>query len=79
MEPTTNKNKIYILIVVILAIIVAALILLRKTEAPVNTTEINGPQTSLITASEAKQFTSDINSATTSDNEESLKVIDSQF
>lgn len=80
MEPTTpttnNNNAMKIIIAIVaLALIVAALIFIRsKTEAPVDIEE-----TPMTAQQESQQLTSDINSATTFDNESSLQEIDKQF
>jgi len=77
MEPTTPKsnNTKIIVIIIILVIILGALILSRsKTEAPAN---VDSQQ--VANQQESSQLNSDINGATTFDNESDLSNIDKEF
>jgi hypothetical protein len=70
----SNTSKI-ILVIVLLIIAIGGLLMLKKSEAPVKIEE--QPQT--IEQSDSQQIGDEIDSATTFDNESSLKEIDKEF
>jgi hypothetical protein len=73
-EPKKSKTKL-IVIILILVVILAVLVLLRsKTEAPTN---MDNQQ--IANQQESTELNSDINNATTFDNESDLGSIDKEF
>ena len=77
--PNSNTKKLAVL-VLILAIILGVLLMQKtKNEAPerVQNNKVAAPLTAA--QKESKQFTDDINSATSFNNESSLKEIDKEF
>ena len=74
--PSSNVKKLIIIVLIIVIISIFLLIQRSKTEDPVRV-ENNGIQT--VVEKESKQYTDDINSATSFNNESALKEIDKEF
>ena len=70
----TRKPKI-ILVIAVLIIAIIGLVILKKTEAPINIEQAQ----KTIEQNDSQQLSDEITSATTIDNEASLKEIDKQF